>query len=205
LCKLQQNEFRSILQNVVKYLKQGDSLPKRGEEIDDEQKKDQLDLMLLTPEEENKNAALVALFYLVRGLVRTKILTSAPTSAQVSQKEKLKQAISEIVGLPEAQQKDLFQICTVLTSGGIEDELLTQKTHFPHLKQFRWRVDVSISTDVMSRVMKPTILMELTLENGEIKVFEMTPQRFQELRYKVARVLKDMYDLEKNPILKVDK
>ncbi len=38
---------------------------------------------------------------------------------------------------------------------------------------------------------------------GSIKTFELSVEQFHELRFNVAKVLKDMEDLEKNPILKI--
>jgi hypothetical protein len=38
---------------------------------------------------------------------------------------------------------------------------------------------------------------------GSIRTFELTVEQFHELRFDVARVLKDMGDLENNPILKI--
>jgi hypothetical protein len=113
---------------------------------------------------------------------------------------------------------------------------------FPTLADLRWRVDVTISTSSLNRVLKPTLLFQLTLSDGtittahahahsvrstvrcrdcsnsrrygvcvmnviasagSIRTFELTVEQFHELRFDVARVLKDMGDLENNPILKI--
>lgn len=47
--------------------------------------------------------------------------------------------------------------------------------------------------------------MEVTTSDGRIKTFELSIEKFHELRYNVAKVLKDMEDLEQIPILKIDK
>lgn len=39
--------------------------------------------------------------------------------------------------------------------------------------------------------------------SGTVRTFEMTVEQFHELRFDVAKVLKDMGDLENNPILKI--
>ena len=88
--------------------------------------------------------------------------------------------------------------------------------------QLQWRTDVTISTTSLLRVMRPSITMSLRLSNGKTVQFELSAERFSELRYvqftcndclcctlpdsrcvsyQVARVLKEMQDLEKHPIL----
>jgi len=37
---------------------------------------------------------------------------------------------------------------------------------FPTLADLRWRVDVTISTSSLNRVLKPTLLFQLTLSDG---------------------------------------
>ena len=49
------------------------------------------------------------------------------------------------------------------------------------------------------------MFMQLTLSDGTVKQFEIDSETFHKLRYNVANVLRDMSDLEKAPILKIDK
>jgi hypothetical protein len=74
----------------------------------------------------------------------------------------------------------------------------------PQLETFRWRVDVTISNSSLNRVLEPFLVFELTLSNGTVKTFEVPVSKFQELRYNVATVLKEMIDLEKRNILKLE-
>jgi hypothetical protein len=53
-----------------------------------------------------------------------------------------------------------------------------------------YRVDVTITTSEMDRVLKPTVLMKIIDNNGDIRTFEINPEQFHNLRYSVARVLK---------------
>jgi len=46
-------------------------------------------------------------------------------------------------------------------------------------------------------------VMNAIASAGSIRTFELTVEQFHELRFDVARVLKDMGDLENNPILKI--
>ncbi|XP_058253715.1 COMM domain-containing protein 5 [Hemibagrus wyckioides] len=73
----------------------------------------------------------------------------------------------------------------------------------PKLETFRWRVDVAISTSSLSRALQPTILMQLTLFDGNLHQFEVSLSKFQELRYNVAHILKEMNDLEKRSVLQI--
>ncbi|MED6264258.1 hypothetical protein CHARACLAT_012921 [Characodon lateralis] len=75
--------------------------------------------------------------------------------------------------------------------------------HLPTLEEFKWRVDVSISTSSLARALQPSVLMQLKLSDGSFQRFEVPVLKFQELRYNVALILKEMNDLEKKSILKI--
>mmetsp|Transcript_21974 Transcript_21974/g.30519 ORF Transcript_21974/g.30519 Transcript_21974/m.30519 type:complete len:116 (+) Transcript_21974:129-476(+) len=63
---------------------------------------------------------------------------------------------------------------------------------FPHLTDVSWRVDVTLATSSLSHVMRPIILMQITLSNGKIHKFEASVEQFHELRHSVARALHEM-------------
>ncbi|XP_067929917.1 COMM domain-containing protein 5-like [Watersipora subatra] len=69
---------------------------------------------------------------------------------------------------------------------------------------FKWKINVSISTTSLNRVLEPSVSTRMTLSNGEVKCFEMSVAKFQELRYNVASVMKEMEDLERRNILKIE-
>ena len=79
----------------------------------------------------------------------------------------------------------------------------TSDLRWPTIADVRWRVDVTISTSAMQRVLQPSVLMELEMSDGTLEQFELSLEKFHELRYSVARTLKEMEDLEKQPILRV--
>ncbi|XP_007242402.3 COMM domain-containing protein 5 isoform X1 [Astyanax mexicanus] len=84
------------------------------------------------------------------------------------------------------------------------DAAVTQRgPRLPSLMEFRWRVDVAISTSSLARALQPSVLMQLKLSDGNIHRFEVPVSKFQELRYNVALILKEMNDLEKRSILKI--
>jgi CRISPR/Cas system-associated protein endoribonuclease Cas2 len=57
----------------------------------------------------------------------------------------------------------------------------------------------------LNRVMKPSVLMEVTDTEGNIRTFEMTKQQFHKLRYSTARLFKELDNVEKTPILAIDR
>lgn len=52
--------------------------------------------------------------------------------------------------------------------------------------------------------MKPSVLIEMDLSDGTKQKFEVSAMKFHQLRYYVAKVLKDMQDLENLSILKIE-
>ncbi|XP_043087976.1 COMM domain-containing protein 5-like [Puntigrus tetrazona] len=73
----------------------------------------------------------------------------------------------------------------------------------PKIQDFKWRVDVAISTSSLSRALQPSILMQMKLSDGQVHQFEVPVGKFQELRYNVSLILKEMNDIEKRSILKI--
>ena len=66
----------------------------------------------------------------------------------------------------------------------------------PTLESLRWRLDVTISTSALHRVLRPQLTMQCGLSDGSEHTFAVSKQRFNELRYTAAKCLKDMQDLE---------
>ncbi|NXF01371.1 COMD5 protein, partial [Smithornis capensis] len=84
-----------------------------------------------------------------------------------------------------------------------EGTALIQRSRLPSIQDFKWRVDVAISTSSLARALQPSILMMMKLSDGTAHRFEVPVAKFQELRYNVALILKEMNDLEKRSILKI--
>ncbi|XP_006632837.2 COMM domain-containing protein 5 [Lepisosteus oculatus] len=78
-----------------------------------------------------------------------------------------------------------------------------QGPQLPGIEDFRWRVDVAISTSSLARALQPSILMQMKLTDGSAHRFELPVSKFQELRYNVALILKEMNDLEKRSVLQI--
>ena len=63
----------------------------------------------------------------------------------------------------------------------------------PRLSTVRWRISVCISSATCSRVLRPFVLLELTLSNGSIRTMEMSVDKFNELRFSVAQVPRPLH------------
>ena len=55
----------------------------------------------------------------------------------------------------------------------LEEAVRKSTVAFPSLVNTRWRVDITICSSALARVMKPSVLMEFTLSTGEVKTFEV--------------------------------
>ncbi|XP_034939869.1 COMM domain-containing protein 5 [Chelonus insularis] len=76
---------------------------------------------------------------------------------------------------------------------------LSEKNRFfPTIKTCRWRIDITISSSVLSRVLEPTILMEWTLSTGKKYLFEMNLSKFHLMRCTVANLLLKMHEFEES-------
>uniref|UniRef100_A0A8C4UBQ9 COMM domain-containing protein 5 n=1 Tax=Falco tinnunculus TaxID=100819 RepID=A0A8C4UBQ9_FALTI len=84
-----------------------------------------------------------------------------------------------------------------------EGTALIQGSRLPSIQDLKWRVDVAISTSSLARALQPSILMMMKLSDGTAHRFEVPVSKFQELRYNIALILKEMNDLEKWSILKI--
>jgi len=82
----------------------------------------------------------------------------------------------------------------VADCGGKDSECIAGR----RLTNMRWRVDVVMTSTALSKVRKPYVLAELHFDDGEVKTLEMSVEKFQDFRYHVARVLKEMNQIERS-------
>ncbi|XP_012225281.1 COMM domain-containing protein 5 [Linepithema humile] len=80
---------------------------------------------------------------------------------------------------------------------------LIQRTKFnAQLISCRWRVDITISSNLLNRVLEPNIVMEWILNTGECVTFELSLAKFHQLRHTIATVLMELQALERHNIFK---
>ena len=72
-----------------------------------------------------------------------------------------------------------------------------------YVTNMRWRIDVTISSSSLNRVMRPSILMELTLNDGSVELFDVPLEEFHKLRYSCAKALSAMGAIESHPVLRI--
>ncbi|XP_071087895.1 COMM domain-containing protein 5-like isoform X2 [Haliotis cracherodii] len=146
-------------------------------------------------------------------------------------KETFRKLLKMVVAAMEGEEVQHKQIKEIISNGESEESLTAMYTGLytllrtalrhpqPSLKMELFKIDLNdlqipeeFQTDiasvifgnsVLNRVLEPTVMMEMTLSNGRIHTFEVPVSKFHELRYNVAYVLKEMEDLEKRSILKI--
>eukprot|EP01120_Amphizonella_sp_Union-15-10_P016274 TRINITY_DN8523_c0_g1_i1.p1 TRINITY_DN8523_c0_g1~~TRINITY_DN8523_c0_g1_i1.p1 ORF type:complete len:228 (-),score=42.27 TRINITY_DN8523_c0_g1_i1:20-703(-) len=175
--------FRRILQFVLEYIK--------GTEITDQHWSKLQQATELKPQ--NLTTIYSGLYYILRNAIKNRVEVA---TFQTDLTEKLK--------VPESYVKDLTAAYTN-SLPLIEKSSLEKRIKYPSVVDLNWRVDVTITTSTSLRVFKPAILAQMTTTDGKIRTFEMSPDQFHKLRYNVARVLKEIDNVEKLPTLKIDK
>lgn len=105
--------------------------------------------------------------------------------------------------IPEQFISDFSSVVFGSRRSALEAAAAQGDPHLPSLQELKWRVDVAISTGSLSRALQPSVLMQLRLSDGSVQQFQVPVSKFQELRYNVALILKEMNDLEKRNILKI--
>ncbi|XP_033919716.1 COMM domain-containing protein 5 [Melopsittacus undulatus] len=150
---------------------------------------------------ESTNLSEEQLAFLISGmytLLREALRLPLSTFKQEVFKEDLKE-----LRIPEDFIVDFSSIVFGNRRPTSEGTALIQGSRLPRVQDFKWRVDVAISTSSLARALQPSILMMLKLSDGTAHRFEVPVAKFQELRYNVALILKEMNDLEKRSVLKI--
>lgn len=106
------------------------------------------------------------------------------------------------MNIPPAAVDDLMRVLQRVRPE-IEAHAIAARIRCPRLQRLRWRVDVVISSGSLSRVMRPSLLMQMVLSNGAIKTFQVSVEQFHQLRFGVAKVLNDMQQLQRHPIMRI--
>ncbi|XP_029021877.1 COMM domain-containing protein 5 [Betta splendens] len=123
-----------------------------------------------------------------------------PTSSL--KQEAFKEDLREL-RIPEEFITDFSSVVFGARRAAIESVAFQKDSHLPTVEDFKWRVDVAISTSSLARALQPSVLMQMKLSDGSFHRFEVPVSKFHDLRYNVALILKEMNDLEKKSILKI--
>lgn len=141
------------------------------------------------------------LSHIVAGVYR--VLSEAiriPTT--LLKQEAFKEDLREL-RIPEDFITDFSSVVFGSRRAALETAASQNDPHLPTLENFKWRVDVAISTSSLARALQPSVVMQMKLSDGNFHRFEVSVSKFQELRYNVALILKEMNDLEKRSILQI--
>jgi len=173
-----QETIKSLIMKMFQYLVVPDDFSVDRDEFGPDAKIDELNLLMSS------------IYIIIRTAVRNKIKISV-----------VKNDLTEM-NLPKQYVDDVTQGISKLRLK-IESATVQDRIHFPKLEKLKWRIDVVISSGVLSRVLRPNILMQMVLQDGSIRTFEVSVEQFNQLRYNVAKVLNDMQTLERHPIIKI--
>jgi len=171
-----QKQFRSLLGFVVTFLEQG-TLPL-----------DKKNALL-------SDATYLTLFNGLYDLVNCAIRSKVPDKVLVIDLKKL--------NIPDLYANDILTTLTTKRDSLEQSASSSSRAAvaLPSISDLSWRVDVTVSTTSLSRVFRPSITLQVTLSDGAIKTFECSVEKFHQMRYNVAKLLKNMQDLEQHPTL----
>uniref|UniRef100_A0A7S3CZ28 COMM domain-containing protein 5 n=1 Tax=Palpitomonas bilix TaxID=652834 RepID=A0A7S3CZ28_9EUKA len=175
LGEVSQSAIRKLLQLGLSYLKTGD--------IDG-------DVASKLKEDEGNMKLLLGLTTCLREAIKHRVASNIVERDLITLK------------FPPAAAADIGKVVDA-SRDECEDVAREEVSVTPHLENVRWRVDVAISTSSSHRALKPSITMELSLTDGSVKTFEMSIEEFHELRYNVAKLLKEFHDMEKSQLFKI--
>uniref|UniRef100_A0A131XXF4 COMM domain-containing protein 5 n=1 Tax=Ixodes ricinus TaxID=34613 RepID=A0A131XXF4_IXORI len=150
------------------------------------------DLRSSSPDPDGLDVVFSGLHTLLRAALRL------PTT--VLKQETFKEDL-EVLRIPGEFVEDLASIVFGPRRTNIDQKTIDGAPSYPTLESLRWRIDVSISTNVLSRALEPSILVEMDTSDGQSHSFEVQRAEFHKFRHAVATALKEMEELEK----KVDK
>jgi len=183
LSKIDQSQFRKVVQKAVEHLKH---VPFTDAQFEQYANATKLPKQTFA-------TVFTGLLITLRAAVRTRVKI-----------EPFQHLLTEL-RIPESFVADLVKALQT-ARGVLEESALEQRGSrgLPHIQELAWRVDVTISTTSMARAMKPSVTLRITLDDGRVRSFSVPADRFHELRFAVTKVLKDVDDLQKHPILKVE-
>eukprot|EP01041_Mallomonas_annulata_P007111 gene7111-14461_t len=87
----------------------------------------------------------------------------------------------------------------------LEKKFTIEPMGFPKIKKLRWRVDVVMSSGTLSKVMQQTVTMQISTTDGMVRTFEVSQEKFAEMRQGVAKAMNSLQRLERHPIMRIVK
>ena len=129
-----------------------------------------------------------SLYFMIRSAIRQK-LRNADFLDQCTRLMMHEAALKLVTKMYENKKEQLIQVSK------------DRASWFQTVINVRWRIDVTISTSVMSRVFKPVLMLQLELSNGVVRTMEVSLQQFHELRLACATAMNDMITVSNHPVM----
>lgn len=112
------------------------------------------------------------------------------------------EATLEAVNVPSAAAS-AFGRLVARDAAAIEAAAAADSPALPSLGGLRWRVDVQIASSSAVRVLRPSVMLELTLSDGSISTFAASVEQFSALRHGVAKTLKGVIEDEGHFVMRL--
>uniref|UniRef100_A0A0P4WDI8 COMM domain-containing protein 5 n=1 Tax=Scylla olivacea TaxID=85551 RepID=A0A0P4WDI8_SCYOL len=106
------------------------------------------------------------------------------------------------LGLPGEFAVDVGRVVYGAARPDIDHQLVANSPSLPTLAHMSWRVDVTISTSWLSRVLEPVVVIRMKTSTGASHTFQVPLNKFHLLRFTVASLLHQMGMLQSAPICK---
>ncbi|KAK4315885.1 hypothetical protein Pmani_012909 [Petrolisthes manimaculis] len=106
------------------------------------------------------------------------------------------------LGLSSDFATDLSRVAYSASRNDINKQLVVASPSLPTFAAINWRVEVTISTSWLSRVLEPVVTLRLDKDDKKSCTFEIPLAKFHQLRYTVASLLHQMEALENSPLAK---
>ncbi|XP_066591122.1 COMM domain-containing protein 5 [Prorops nasuta] len=142
---------------------------------------------------ENVDEYYSAIFIILKTHLRTESQSMKPTE--------FKQCLQELKLSPDCTD-DLSAVLYGQKRAELISNLISSTRFYPKLTSCKWRIDITIASSALNRVLEPCIIMEWIFNNGERHIFELSLAKFHHLRHAVANILVEMRFLEQNTALK---
>lgn len=106
------------------------------------------------------------------------------------------------LGLPGEFAVDVGRVAFGAARPDIDRQLVANTPSLPTLAHLSWRVDVTISTSWLSRVLEPLVVVRMETSTGASHIFQIPINKFHLLRFTVASLLHQMGTLQAASICK---
>ncbi|XP_071528776.1 COMM domain-containing protein 5 [Panulirus ornatus] len=106
------------------------------------------------------------------------------------------------IGLPHTFASDVGRVIFGPARADIDSWISATPPTLPIITDLNWRVEVTISTSWVSRVLEPVVLLRLEMSDRSSHTFQVPLSKFHQLRFTVASLLQQINSLKTSHICK---